>query len=315
MKKALVCGAGGFIGSHLVRYLKSKNYYVVGIDASKPHFSLSQADNFLIGDLRDSAFVESAIDDSFDEVYQLAADMGGAGYVFTGEHDADIMYNATTINLNVLKRAVVVGVEKIFFPSSACVYPVLDDCNYKEEDAYPARPENEYGWEKIYSERLYTSFMRNYGITVKIARFHTIIGPETAYSGGREKAPQAIARKVLTAEDNSSVEIWGDGEQTRSFLYIDECLEGIYKLMQSDSFHGPVNIGSDHLISINQLAKTYIGFSGKNLKLKHIDGPQGARNRNSDNSLIFEKLGWKPASNTEVGLKKIYDWIGSELNK
>lgn len=318
MKRVLVCGAGGFIGSHLVKYLKAMGYYVRASDIRKPAYSQSKADDFKPGDLREISFVQELIDEPFDEVYQMAADMGGAGYMFTGEKDADIMYNASLINLNVLKQCVASGVKKIFYPSSACVYPESDDLNpesgnYNELDAYPAYPGSEYGWEKLFSERLYHSFMRNYGIIVKIARFHTIFGPEMLYEGGKEKVPAALARKVLMAEDQSEIEIWGDGKQTRSFLYIDECLEGIQRLMKNDDFHGPVNLGSDKEISINELAKTYIEFSGKNLRLKYIKGPQGTRSRNSDNSLILEKLDWKPSKPIRDGLKEFYDWIETQL--
>ncbi len=318
MRKILVCGAAGFVGNHLVKFLKSKGNHVMASDIRKPFFSESQADDFKVGDLRDISFVKELINQPFDEVYQMAADMGGAGYMFTGEKDADIVYNASLINLNVLKRSAEKGVKKIFYPSSACIYPETNDLspdsgNYKESDAYPAQPGSEYGWEKLFSERLYHSFMRNYGITTKIARFHTIFGPEMVYDGGKEKAPAALARKVLLAENHSEVEVWGDGKQTRSFLYIDECMEGIQRLMESDDFHGPVNIGSDEEISINELVQAYIDFSGKSLKLKHIKGPQGTRSRNSDNTLILNELGWKPSGTTRDGLKKLFDWINMQL--
>lgn len=318
MRRVLVCGASGFIGNHLVNFLKSKGYYVLATDVKKPLFSKSQADDFLLGDLREPSFVSRAINEPFDEVYQMATDMGGAGYLFSGENDANVMYNSAVINLNVLKNATKAGVKKIFYPSSACIYPDSnlqdsENADCKEYSAYPAEPGSEYGWEKLFSERLYFSFMRNYDITVKVARFHTIFGPEAIYEGGKEKVPAAIARKVAEAEDHTKIDVWGDGEQTRSFLYIDECLEGIYRLMQSEDFHGPVNIGSDKLISINELAKIYIGFSGKKLGIKHIDGPQGVRGRNSNNELIAEKLGWQPSSALESGLRETYDWISGQV--
>lgn len=318
MKKALVCGAGGFIGSHLVKFLKSEGYHVSGIDLKNPDFSNTEADQFTHGDLRDPALVESCIDGSFDEIYQLAADMGGAGYLFTGDNDADVMHNSALINLNVLKRAVEVGVKKIFYSSSACIYPEFnqmdpDNPNCEENSAYPAQPDSEYGWEKLFSERLYSSFMRNYDITTKVGRFHNIFGPEGTYDGGKEKVPAAIARKVAMAEEGSNIEIWGDGKQTRSFLYVEECIEAVYRLMQSDTFHGPVNIGSDHLISINDLAHIYIQISQKNLGLTHIEGPIGVRGRNSHNDLIAKELNWRPTQELKIGLDKTYQWIESRV--
>ncbi len=320
MKKALVCGAGGFIGSHLVNFLKNKGYEVYGVDLKYPDFSKSKADHFIQGDLRDPALVRSCINESFDEIYQLAADMGGAGYLFTGDNDADVMHNSALINLNVLQRAVEVNVKKIFYSSSACIYPEYNQMdpnnpNCEESSAYPAQPDSEYGWEKLFSERLYATFMRNHDITTKVGRFHNIFGPEGTYDGGKEKVPAALARKVAKAEDGSAIEIWGDGEQTRSFLYVEECVEGVYRLMQSDTFHGPVNIGSDQLISINDLAKIYIEISGKNLSLNHIEGPLGVRGRNSHNELIFDKLGWRPTQELKVGLKKTFEWIASSIKK
>ncbi|MDW8280032.1 MAG: NAD-dependent epimerase/dehydratase family protein [bacterium] len=319
MKKALICGAGGFIGHHLVRRLKNENYWVRGVDLKYPEFSpKDEADDFIIGDLRDPNTWEKILDIDFDEVYQLAADMGGAGFVFTGENDADIMHNSALINLNCLyylKEKKFKG--KVFYSSSACIYPEYKQINtnnpgLKEEDAYPAGPDSEYGWEKLFSERMYLAFNRNYGINVRIARFHNIFGPEGTYKGGREKAPAALCRKVAIANDGEEIEIWGDGEQTRSFLYIDECLEGIKRLMQSD-FLGPVNIGSDEIISINNLAKMIIEISGKNLKIKHIPGPLGVRGRNSDNTLIYAKLGWKPNYPLRKGIEMTYRWIENQI--
>ena len=319
-KRALVCGGGGFIGNHLIRFLKAKNYYVHGVDISPPRFSESPADSFTTADLRDQTQIQNILRDPYDEVYQMATDMGGAGYLFSGENDAKVMYDSTLINLNVLNGAAKNGVKKIFYPSSACVYPEYNLKNTQqvdcvEDSVYPADPSSEYGWEKLFAERLYMSYMRNYDITVKIARFHTIYGPETIFSGGREKVPAALARKVTEAEEGSEIEVWGDGEQTRSFLYIDDCLDAVFKLMQSNDFHGPVNIGSDQLISINDLASSYIRFSGKNLTIKHIDGPQGVRGRNSNNELIAEKLSWEPYISLETGMRKTYDWIAGQIHK
>jgi len=343
MKTALVLGAGGFIGSHMVNRLKSEGYWVRGVDLKYPEFSETQADEFLIYDLRDNRNVEAVMrldfdihdyrlnfsylqipysyNRPFDEVYQFAADMGGAGYIFTGEHDADVMHNSATINLNVAEWAVKYGVKKLFYSSSACMYPQekqntitgpdwMYSNSLKESDAYPANPDSEYGWEKLFSERLYLAYARNYGLNVRIARFHNIFGPEGTYHGGKEKAPAALCRKV--ALSNGEVEIWGDGEQTRSFLYIDECIEGVRRLMQSD-FTGPVNIGSDELISINDLAYMIAKVAGKEITLKHIDGPQGVRGRNSDNTLIFEKLGWKPSAFLSDGIAKTYEWLKSKV--
>lgn len=317
MKRAIVAGAGGFIGSHLVKYLKSKGYYVRGVDLKRPEFSESVADEFVICDLRDPIAVEGLFVNHVDEVYQLAADMGGAGYLFTGENDADVMHNSALINLNILQKSVAANVKKIFYSSSACVYPEhnqLDRFNptCSESSVYPAQPDSEYGWEKLFSERLYFSFMRNYGIDVKVARFHNIFGPEGTFEGGKEKVPAAIARKVAMAEDFGQIEIWGDGQQTRSFLYVDDCVEAVFRLVQSD-FHGPVNIGSEQLISINDLARLYMNISGKNLEINHVEGPQGVRGRKSDNKLIFERLGWEPRISLETGLKATYDWISMQI--
>jgi len=316
MKTALVCGAGGFIGSHLVKRLKREGYWVRGVDLKHPEYDKSEADKFVIGDLRDlrtctTVLTLDNLAKQFDEVYQLAADMGGAGYIFTGEHDADVMHNSATINLNI--ASLYKKYKKIFYSSSACIYPAYnqtDPNNPKcsEDSAYPAAPDSEYGWEKLFSERLYLSFQRNYGVEVHIARFHNIFGIEGTYKGGKEKAPAALCRKVAEAKDGESIEIWGDGEQTRSFLYVDECLEGIRRLMDSE-FAGPVNIGSEEMIAINDLAKMIIRISGKNLSINHIKGPLGVRGRNSDNKLIEEKLNWKPSTKLEDGIRKTYDWI------
>lgn len=317
-KIALVCGAGGFIGSHLVKRLKKEGYWVRGVDLKHPDFSPTEADEFVIGDLREQSICRSVLDQSFDEVYQLAADMGGAGYIFTGEHDADVMHNSASINLNIVDLAHKHKVSKIFYSSSACIYPAYnqeDPDNPKcfESSAYPAAPDSEYGWEKLFSERLYLSYHRNYGLNVRIARFHNIFGPEGTWKGGKEKAPAAICRKVAEAKDDGEIEIWGDGEQTRSFLYIDECLEGIRRLIDSD-FTGPVNIGSDEMVTINQLALMAMGIANKKLSIKHIDGPLGVRGRNSDNTLIKEKLGWAPSQPLNNGLKKTYEWINKQVN-
>jgi len=317
MKKAIVAGAGGFIGSHLVKRLKTDGFWVRGVDLKYPEFSQTQADDFVIGDLRDQQIVRKVVDISFDEVYQLAADMGGAGYIFTGDHDADVMHNSATINLNILEQSRLVKVKKIFYSSSACVYPAYnqeDPNNPKcsEDSVYPAAPDSEYGWEKLFSERLYLAYQRNYGLEVHVARFHNIFGPEGTWQQGKEKAPAAICRKVAEAKDNGEIEIWGDGLQTRSFLYIDECVEGVLKFTRSN-FAGPVNIGSDEMIAINNLALMVIGISGKKLKIKNISGPLGVRGRNSDNRLIREKLGWAPSSKLEDGLRKTYAWINKQV--
>ena len=317
MSTAIVAGAGGFIGSHLVKFLRAKGYRVKGIDLKYPEFTTTGADEFIIGDLRNPKVVQNLFNEPVDVVYQLAADMGGAGYLFTGDNDADIMHNSVLINLNMLKAAAEAGVKKIFYSSSACIYPEYnqldpDNPNCVEDAVYPAQPDSEYGWEKLFSERLYGAFMRNYNMDVKVARFHNIFGPEGTYSGGKEKVPAAMARKVALAADFGEIEVWGDGEQTRSFLYIDDCIEAVYRLVQSD-FHGPVNIGSDHMVSINHLAEMMVRISGKKLRLKHVEGPLGVRGRNSDNRLIFEKLGWLPQVSLEEGLKATYEWITKQL--
>src|ERR1700682_2367683 len=290
-ERALVCGAGGFIGSHLVKRLKKDGFWVRGVDLKQPEFSPTVADDFIIGDLRDRSTAAKAFGGGFKEVYQLAADMGGAGYIFTGEHDADVMHNSATINLNMLECARHAGIRKLFYSSSACIYPAYnqtdpDNPQCSEGSAYPAAPDSEYGWEKLFSERLYLAYMRNYGIEVRIARFHNIFGPEGTWRGGREKAPAAICRKVAETPDRGEIEIWGDGLQTRSFLYIDECLEGARRLMESD-FTGPVNIGSEEMVTINRLAEMIMEIAGKELKIRHIPGPLGVRGRNSDHRLIY----------------------------
>ena len=315
-KKALVCGAGGFIGSHMVKKLKSEGYWVRGADKKYPEFSMSEADEFLRGDLTGQTFCDMVCNIEFDEIYQFAADMGGAGYIFTGEHDADVMNNSATINLNIL-RNVKDYKPKIFFSSSACMYPEhnqLDpntpDC--REDTAYPANPDSEYGWEKLFSERLYLSYHRNYDVPVRIPRYHNIFGPEGTWTGGREKAPAAICRKVAELpKGGGSIEVWGDGLQTRSFLFVDECVEATYRLVQSD-FTGPVNIGSEEMVSINELVDIAAKVSDKDVEKNHIDGPLGVRGRNSNNDLIREKLDWDYTMTLEEGIKKTYDWINEE---
>ncbi len=317
MKKALVCGAGGFIGGHMVKRLKAEGYWVRGVDIKEHEFSVPPADDFVIGDLRDPRVVEGVVDEGMDEVYQFAADMGGAGYIFTGEHDADVMHNSALCNLNAVHEACRKKVGKIFYSSSACIYPETiqtdpDNPGLKESFAYPAQPDSEYGWEKLFSERLYLSFQRNYGIEVHIARFHNIFGPEGTWCDGKEKAPAAMCRKVAEAAEGAEIEIWGDGEQTRSFLFIDECIEGVRRLMESD-FPGPVNIGSDEMISINDLAMMAADIAGKDVQLKHIEGPLGVRGRNSENTLVEEKLHWAPQGTLRAGMEKTYAWIAGQV--
>jgi nucleoside-diphosphate-sugar epimerase len=318
MKTALVLGAGGFIGSHLVRRLKEEGYWVRGVDLKSPEFSRTAADDFYLKDLRYVNNVDYVFNRGFDEVYQLAADMGGAGYIFTGEHDADIISNDALINLHVARRAVEVGAGKIFYSSSACMYPEHNQMdpsnpNCAEHSAYPANPDSEYGWEKLFSERMYLSFHRNYGLDMRIARFHNVFGPEGAWNDGREKAPAALCRKVAMAKNGEEIEVWGDGEQTRSFLFIDECLLGVRKLMDSDYLE-PINIGSEEMITINSLARMIMNISDKALTIKHIKGPLGVRGRCSDNKLIREKLHWAPTRSLQEGLIVTYDWIDKKAH-
>jgi GDP-D-mannose 3', 5'-epimerase len=317
--RALVCGAGGFIGSHLVKRLKSEGYWVQGVDLKYPEFSKSAADEFVIGDLRDQQVCKNVLSNTVDEVYQLAADMGGAGYIFTGDHDAAVMHNSATINLNMLETSRLQGVKRIFYSSSACMYPAYNqedpnDPKCSEDSAYPAAPDSEYGWEKLFSERLYEAYFRNYGTQIRVARFHNIFGPEGTWRDGKEKAPAAVCRKVAEAAPGGAIEIWGDGKQTRSFLYIDECVEGIRRLVNSD-FRGPVNLGSEEMISINDFASLVIGISGKKLSIKNIDGPTGVRGRNSDNNLIRQKLNWAPSQPLAEGMQKTYSWIAEQVKQ
>jgi len=327
-KTALVLGAGGFIGSHMVRHLRSEGYWVRGVDVKYPEYSVSEAHSFIQGDLTDFSVAENAVEcngEPFDEIYQFAADMGGAGYIFTGDHDADVMNNSASINLNVLRTVKNLndrtGKNKttIFYSSSACIYPEsiqMDPENpgLRENDAYPAGPDSEYGWEKLFSERLYFAYNRNYNIPVRVARYHNIFGPEGTWTGGREKSPAAICRKVAeTADEGGEIEIWGDGEQTRSFLYVDECVEATYRLVQSD-FMGPVNIGSEEMVTINQLADIAANVEGKTIIKKHIDGPLGVRGRNSNNDLIREKLGWDYSMTLQEGITRTYNWIKEQMN-
>ena len=315
MKKVLVCGAGGFIGSHLVKRLKKEGYFVRGVDLKYPEFSESEADVFIKDDLRKLSVVDMCVD-GVDEVYQLAADMGGADFIFTGKNDSDIMHNSAMINLNIVDSMKRHGVKKVFYSSSACMYPEdhqleVDVPALKEDMAYPGNPDSEYGWEKLFSERLYLAFSKNYDFDVRIARFHNIFGPEGTYQGGREKAPAALCRKVI--ESNGVIEVYGDGKQTRSFLYIDECVEGIRRLMESDCTE-PLNIGSDEVISINDFAQMIIDISEKEVVIKNIDVPQlGVRGRNSDNTLIKEKLDWSSTQPLRVGIEKTYKWIKGQI--
>lgn len=315
MKKALVCGGGGFIGGHLINRLKNEGYFVRATDLKENEYGNTYADEFIIGDLRD-VNVAKSVTEGIDEVYQLAADMGGAGYIFTGDNDAQVMHNSVLCNINVLEASKEAGVKKIFYSSSACMYPEhnqMDPNNPKcsEESAYPAAPDSEYGWEKLFSERLYFAYQKNFGINVKVARFHNIFGPQGTWKGGKEKAPAAMCRKVAEAIDGGTIEVWGDGKQTRSFLFIDDCIEAIRRLMESN-FSGPVNIGSEEMISINDFAKMTISISGKNISIKNIKGPTGVRGRNSDNKLIQEKLSWSPSLSLQEGMERTYEWIAKQ---
>jgi GDP-D-mannose 3',5'-epimerase len=318
-KTALVCGAGGFIGGHLVKRLKREGFWVRGVDLKAHEYSETQADDFAIGDLREQSFVRSVIDRRFDEVYQLAADMGGAGYIFTGENDADIMHNSATINLNVLDACLKRNIKRVFYSSSACMYPEHnqldpDNPNCAEDSAYPANPDSEYGWEKLFSERLYLAYNRNHGMQNRVARYHNIFGPEGTWDGGKEKAPAAMCRKVATTANGGKIDVWGDGKQTRSFLIVDECIEGTLRLLRSD-FQGPVNIGSEEMVTINQLAGMVIDIANKDLSVNNIPGPLGVRGRNSDNRLIMEKLGWAPSQSLRAGMETTYAWIASQVDR
>jgi len=328
MKSALVLGAGGFIGSHMVKRLKHEGYFVRGVDLKNPEFSKSSADEFLIGDLRDRAVVSDVLelhDGTFSEIYQFAADMGGAGFVFTGDNDADIMHNSATINLNVLDEMSKIKTRRglsrtrIFYSGSACIYPAHnqvnpDNPNCEEASTYPAAPDSEYGWEKLFSERLYLAFGRNYGIEARIARYHNIFGPYGTWTGGREKAPAAICRKIAEAPNSGTIQIWGDGKQTRSFLYIDECIEATRRLMLHPEFTGPVNIGSEEMVSINELVKITAEVAKKQISVEYIDGPTGVRGRNSSNKLIREKLAWDYQMSLKQGIEKTYAWIDQQVN-
>ena len=342
MKTALILGGGGFIGGHLAKKLKNNGYWVRVVDIKKHEYFTEQelCNDFVLGDLRDPKLVSRVMfgpnqkslsdkTDAFDEVYQLAADMGGAGYIFTGEHDADVMHNSALINLNVAKEAIEKNVKKLFYSSSACMYPEHNQLdpenpNCVESSAYPANPDSEYGWEKLFSERMYFAFNRNYGLDVRVARFHNIFGPQGTWKGGKEKAPAAMCRKVAEAKDGDEIEVWGDGLQTRSFLYIDECLEAIERFMKQETFLGPVNIGSEQMVTINELAKIAVEISGKDIKIKNIFGsefllkygfvcPVGVRGRNSDNTLFRSQMKWEPSQDLSVGMKKTHDWISKQI--
>lgn len=316
MKTALVCGGGGFIGHHMVQRLKAEGFWVRAVDLKFPKFGETAADDFLVADLRDPVVCRAAADRRFDEVYQFAADMGGAGFVFTGEHDADIMHNSASINLNMLDACHKRNIRRIFYSSSACVYPEynqrdpeVSDC--AEDSVCPAAPDSDYGWEKLFSEHLYLAFGRNKGMAVRVARYHNIFGPLGEWTGGREKSPAALCRKVAMAAPGDTIDIWGDGKQTRSFLYIDECLEGTLRLTRSD-WTGPVNIGSEERISIDGLADLVMDIAGKRLAKRHVPGPLGVRGRNSDNRRIRERLGWAPSQPLRTGLEKTYAWIEAQ---
>ena len=331
-KTALVCGAGGFIGGHMAKRLKEEGYWVRGVDLVPNEFMDMEevCDEFIIGDLRNPMLVSNVVfapnqtaesdkENSFDVIYQFAADMGGAGFIFTGENDADIMHNSAQINLNIAHEAMKKSVKKVFYSSSACMYPEynqMDPDNPKcsEDSAYPAAPDSEYGWEKLFSERLYFAFAKNYGLDVRVARYHNIFGPQGTWTGGREKAPAAFCRKAAESPDGSSIEVWGDGSRTRSFLYIDECIEATRRFVDSD-FQGPVNIGSEEMITIQNFAKMAIDISGKNLSINNVDGPLGVHGRNSDNKLFKEKVGWEPTQKLRTGMEKTFNWIKQQVEK
>jgi len=331
LKTALVLGGGGFIGGHLARRLKDEGFWVRVVDIKTSHEFFTNDEichEYIEGDLRDPQVVERVIDREFDEVYQLAADMGGAGYIFTGDNDANVMHNSALVNLNVVYYATKAKVRRIFYSSSACMYPEYnqmdpDNPNCEESSAYPANPDSEYGWEKLFSERLFLAFNRNYGLDAKVARYHNIFGPQGTWDGGKEKAPAAMCRKA--AEADNEIEVWGDGAQTRSFMYIDECLEATIRLMRQNEFRGPVNIGSEEMVPINELAQIAIDLSGKDLKINNLDGqdfidkygfpcPLGVRGRNSDNKLYKEKLGWEPSMTLREGMAKTFEWINKQVN-
>ena len=332
MKTALVCGAGGFIGGHMAKRLKEEGYWVRGVDLIPNEFMNMEevCDEFFIGDLRDTALVsrmvfgpnqtaESDKENSLDVIYQFAADMGGAGFIFTGETDADIMHNSAQINLNIAHEAMKKNVKKVFYSSSACMYPEHnqldpDNPNCVEDSAYPAAPDSEYGWEKLFSERLYFAFAKNYGLNVRVARYHNIFGPQGTWTGGREKAPAAFCRKAAMTDSGNSIEVWGDGSRTRSFLYIDECIEATRRFVDSD-FQGPVNIGSEEMITIQDFAQMAIDISGKDLTINNIDGPLGVHGRNSDNNLYREKMGWEPTQPLREGMEKTYEWILQQVKE
>jgi nucleoside-diphosphate-sugar epimerase len=334
MKKALVLGGGGFIGGHLAKRLKDEGFWVRIVDIKDKHEYWNHEDicnEYTSGDLRDPKLVsrvmmapnqtsESDKVNSFDEVYQLAADMGGAGYIFTGENDANVMHNSALINLNVTHEAAKKSVKRVFYSSSACMYPEHNQMdpnnpNCEESSAYPANPDSEYGWEKLFSERLFLAFQRNYGLDVRVARFHNIFGPQGTWTGGKEKAPAAMCRKAAETSNGGEIEVWGDGQQTRSFLYIDDCLEAVLRFMRQDEFYGPVNIGSEEMVTINQLAQIAIDLSGKEITIKNVPGPLGVRGRNSDNRLYKEKMGWEVSMPLIEGLSKTFDWINKQVNK
>ncbi len=317
MRKALVLGGGGFIGHHLINKLKDEGFWVRGVDLIKPAYCNTNADNFLTGDLCKQDFCSAVIDQQFDEVYQLAADMGGAGYIFTGENDAVVMYNSASINLNVLNECYKKNISNLFYSSSACVYNEYnqldpDNPNCKESSAYPANPDSEYGWEKLFSERLYLAFNRNHNMNNKVARYHNIYGPLGAWNNGKEKSPAALCRKVAEAKNGGSIEIWGDGEQTRSFLFIDDCLEGTTRLLRSNH-SGPYNIGSEEMISINNFVDLIADIAGKTIRKIHIDGPLGVRGRKSDNELIENDLKWSPKITLKEGIRRTYEWIEAKV--